>query len=152
MKKDITHAVVDIIKDLRTSRGYSSASTVEWRRVSMKWSDCALIQFARRLASRLETEKAFLVGVGEQDFNPKINVLNGSKFCILSLTKQIDDQTGERTYTLVGHIGQPLAGHLIDVSQPPTDKDLRYAVTIIKSASGEITPTKPGASAAPRSM
>jgi len=110
----------------------------------MKWSDCALIQFARRLASRLETEKAFLVGVDEQDFNPKIHVLDGNKFCILSLTRQIDDQTGERTYTLVGHIGQPLARHLIDVSQPPTREDLRYAVRIIKSKSQELTRPKQG--------
>jgi len=108
----------------------------------MKWSDCALIQFARRLASRLETEKAFLVGVDEQDFNPKIQVLDGNKFCILSLTKQIDEQTGERTYTL-GRTGQPLSGHLIDVSRPPTKKDLRYAFRIIESASVELTQTKP---------
>ncbi len=136
-------SVAIFINDLRANRGYSAMSTAEWRRLSMKLSDCALIQFALRIASRLETEKPFLVGVDEQDFNPKIYVLDGNKFCILSLTKQIDEQTGERTYTL-GRTGQPLSGHLIDVSRPPTKKDLRYAVTIIKSGSQELTQTKPG--------
>jgi len=136
-------SVVVYINDLRATRGYNPKSTAEWRRFSMKLSDCALIQFASRLASRLETEKPFVVGVDEQDFNPKIYVLDGNQFCILSLTKQIDEQTGEGTYTL-GRTGQPLSGHLIDVSRPPTKKDLWYAVRIIESASVELTQTKPG--------
>ncbi len=136
-------SVAEFLKDLRVTRGYSPTSTAEWRRLSMKLSDCALIQFARRLASRLETEKPFLVGVDEQDFNPRIYVLDGNKLCALTLTKQIDDQTGKRTYTL-GRTGQPLSGHLIDVSRPPTKKDLRHAFRIIESASLELTQTKAG--------
>ena len=101
MQFNKVESVVVFIKDLRATRGYNPKSTAEWRRFSMKLSDCALIQFASRLASRLETEKPFLVGVDEQDFNPKIYVLDGNKFCILSLTKQIDERTGERSV----HIG-----------------------------------------------
>jgi|SRR5271157_1307095 len=127
-------SVVVYVNDFRATRGYSPISTVEWRRLSMKLSDCALIQLARRLASRLETEKPFLVGVDEQDFDPKVFVLDGNKFCILSLTKQIDEQTGKRTYTL-GHTGQPLSGHLIDVSRQLTDADLAYALILIESKS-----------------
>jgi|SRR5271157_271297 len=136
-------SVVVFVKELRVSRGYSLMSTAEWRRLSMKLSDCALIQFARRLASLLETKKPFLVGVDEQDFNPKIYVLDGNNYCVLCLTKQVDERTGKVSYAL-GPVGKEICGHLIDVSQPPTREDLRYAFTIIKSGSQEATRTKPG--------
>jgi len=100
----------------------------------MKLTDCALIQYARRLASLLETEKGPAVGVDEQDFSPKIYVLDGNKYCVLCLTKQIDEATVQATYTL-GCIDNPLCGHVINVAQPPTDADLSYALDLIESKS-----------------
>ncbi len=126
------------VSTLRVTRGYRNNATAEWRRLSMKLSDCALIQFARRLALRLEIEKGFLIGVDEQDLNPKVYVLDGNRSCILFLTKQVDEQTRQATYTL-GYMGEPLPGHLINVSNPPTDEDLIYAFTLIESMSLEIT-------------
>jgi len=131
------------IRSLRVTRGYSDKATAEWRRFSMKLSDSALIQFARRLASRLETEKRFLLGVDEQDFNPKIHVLDGSKYCVLSLTKRVHERTGEVTYAL-GSVNKQISGSLINVKRSPTDDDLRCAFAIIESSSEEITQTKSG--------
>jgi len=91
----------------------------------------------------LETEKPFLVGVDEQDFNPRIYVLNGSKVSVLCLKRQVDEQTGKVSYAL-GPVGKQISEHLINVSKPPTGKDLRYAVRIIESAFVELTQTKPG--------
>jgi hypothetical protein len=141
MLKSVKSATT-FIKNLRATRGYNPKSTAEWRRLSMKLSDCALIQFARRLASRLETEKPFVVGVDEQDFNPKIYVLNGSKYCLLCLKRQVDERTGKVTYAL-GPVGKQISGHLINVSKPPTEGDLTHAFTIIESGSQETARTKP---------
>ena len=134
-------AAIAFIKDLRVSRGYSSASTVEWRRLSMKLSDPILIQFARRLALRLETEKSFLVGLDEQDFNTKIYVLNRNKYCVLSLMKQIDETTKKVTYTL-GYVGEKKSNYMLNINQLPTDEDLTYALTLIGSISLEIRTKK----------
>lgn len=129
------------IKKLRVTRGYSNGATAEWRRLTMKLSDCALIQFSRRLALRLETEKGFLIGVDEQDFNPKVYVLDRDKYCLLSLTRRVHEQTNRVTYTL-GHVGEEISGHLIDVSQPPSDEDFMHALTVIESMSSEISRMK----------
>ena len=124
--------VTSFIKKLRVTRGYSKDATSEWRRLTMKLSDCALIQFARRLAYCLENERKLLVGVDEQDFNPKIYVLDGSKYCVLALTKQAEERTMQTTYTL-GSIDDPLHGREITVTQLPTDEDLAYALNLIET-------------------
>lgn len=134
-------SAVSFIKNLRTTRGYNTESTAEWRRLSMKLSDPGLIQFSRRLALRLETEKSFLVGVDEQDFNPKIYVLNKDSYCVLSLTKRVDEHTLFVSYTL-GHIGEQKSSHQIDVTQPPSDKDLKYAVSLIETKAFRIKTRK----------
>ena len=131
------------IEDLRSRRGYSDQSTAEWRRLSMKLTDCALIQFARRLALRLENLRDFLVGVDEQDFNPKVYILDGDKYCIFGLTKRVDERTNQVTCAL-GHLNEPVPGHMIDVSGPPTDADVAYALTLIESKSSAITSTEQG--------
>lgn len=136
-------SATNFVRTLRVARGYSDKATAEWRRFSMKLTDCSLVQFARRLALLLETEKQFLVGVDEQDFNPKIYVLDGNKYCVLCLTKQVNERTGEVTYAL-GSVGKQTSGPSINVSGPPTEEDLRYAFTIIESAALEITRMKPG--------
>lgn len=122
------------IKKLCLTRGYSKDATSGWRRLSMKLSDCALIQYPRRLAVRLETEQRFLVGVDEQDFNPKIYVVHENKYCVLCLMKRVDEQTKQVRYAL-GHVGEEISGHSIDVSGPPTDRDLRHALILIESMS-----------------
>jgi hypothetical protein len=131
------------IRSLRVTRGYNDNATSEWRRLSMKLSDSSLIQFARRLASRLETEKRFLVGVDEQDFAPKVHVLDGSRYCVLSLTKHVDERTGGVTYAL-GSVDKQIWGPVINVKRPPTEEDLRYAFTIVESSSVEVARTKSG--------
>ena len=131
------------IKDRRVTRGYSPNSTAEWRRLSMKLTDCALVDFARRLAFGLENERDLLVGVDEQDFDPKIYVQDGNKYCILCLTKRVDERTNLVTYAL-GHLSQPVPEHMIDVSSPPTDADFTYALGLIESAAVEITRLEDG--------
>lgn len=54
------------IKDLRDTRGFSQQATVEWRRITMRLSDCRLIQFARRLAACLEDGRSFLIGLASR--------------------------------------------------------------------------------------
>ena len=93
----------------------------------MRLTDCALVQFTRRLASRLETENGLLVGVDEQDFNPKIYYLDRNRYCVLSLTKQYNDQRKRATYTM-GRMEEPRLEHSINVARPPTDADLAYAL------------------------
>jgi hypothetical protein len=133
-------AAVSFIKNLRTTRGYSSTSTSEWRRLSMKLSDSALIQFARRLAVRLEVENNFLVGVDEQEFSPKIYTMNQTSYCVLSLKKSVDEST-RVTYTL-GHISDEISLHEIDVKKTPTDDDMIYALSIIEGRSFKIKSKK----------
>ncbi len=135
-------SAVTFIKELRATRGYSNNATTEWRRLSMKLSDCALIQFARGLALRLETENCYLIGVDEQGFKPKIHVLNGNRYCTLSVSKQVDDQTGQVAYAL-GHVSQEVFEHNIDVSKPPTDEDLEHGLLLIESMSLEIGIRRP---------
>jgi hypothetical protein len=136
-------SAVSFIKNLRTTRGYNSESTAEWRRLSMKLSDSALIQFARRLAIRLEVEKSFLVGVDEQDFNPKIYVLNRDSYCVLSATKRVNEKTHATTYML-GHIGDDLPSYELNVTVEPTDEDLACALSIIESKSLKIKAKRSG--------
>jgi hypothetical protein len=143
MKFRSIKSATTFIRSLRVTRGYNDNATSEWRRLSMKLSNSALIQFARRLASRLETEKRFSVGVDEQDFNPKIHVLDGSKYCVLSLTKRVHEGTGEVTYAL-GSVNKQTSGPFINVKRSPTDDDLRCAFAIIESSSVEIARTKLG--------
>jgi hypothetical protein len=135
-------SAVTFIKELRATRGYSNNATTEWRRLSMKLSDCALIQFARRLGLRLETEKCYLIGVDEQEFDPKIHVVNDNRYSILSLSKRVDEQTCQVRYGL-GHVSQEVFGHSIDVSKAPTDKDIAHAVLLIESMSLEIGVRRP---------
>jgi hypothetical protein len=100
----------------------------------MKLSDTSLIQYARRLAQRLETEKSFLVGVDEQDFNPKIYVLNKDSYCVLSLTKRVDEQSLVVTYAL-GHISESSASYSVNTKESPLDEDLNYVLSIIEKKS-----------------
>ena len=136
-----TKAATNFIKKLRVTRGYSKDATSEWRRLTMKLSDCALIQFARRLAYRLENERSLLVGVDEQDFNPKIYVLDGNRHCVLCLSKRVGEQTNQVTHAL-GHISEPDPPHMIDVLKPPTDEDLTHVLALIGATSWQIGSTE----------
>ena len=136
-------SATNFINKLRVTRGFNKDSTSEWRRLTMKLSDCALIQFARRLAYCLENERKLLVGVDEQDFKPKIYVLDGNRYCVLCLSKRVDEQTDRATYAL-GHISDPDPPYVIDVSKPPTDEDLTRVLALIGATSWQIGSTECG--------
>jgi len=134
-------AMTTFIKGLRTSRGYNPLSTSEWRRLSMKLSDVGLIQYARRIAYCLEIDKGFLVGVDEQDFSPKIYILNETKFCVISVYKKVDEDDNSTKYIL-GFLNDPSPNYQISVDKEPTDSDMEYILSILKEKSVDLKDTR----------